>query len=101
MAFVVEHFRCYVAKTSSEGRELFFRGMQVLGTWRACVSVLITQNSRITTTYMPKSAMTISDDGSLVRYKMFSGLALRLNHFDGQKKRCSVLEISVHDIVFM
>ena len=63
----------------------------MLGTWRACVSVLIPQNLRITTTYMPKSAMTISDDGSLVRYKMFSGLALRLNHFDGQKRGAAYL----------
>ena len=49
---------------------------------------------------MPKSAMTMSDDGSLVRYKMFSGLPnFPRKLLEKYRKTGCVLEISVHDIV--
>jgi hypothetical protein len=52
---------------------------------------------------MPKSAMTISDEGSLVRYKMFSGLSImcRVTKGDVNRLGSNVLEISVDDVVIM
>ena len=72
MALVIKHLWRHVAEASSKGHELLFRGMQVLGTARCACKIPFRRTS--STTHMPKSAMTMSDDGSLVRYKMFSGL---------------------------
>jgi hypothetical protein len=44
-------------------------------TWRPCQIKRSFPNRRGKGAYMPKSAMTMSDDGSFVRYKMFSGLS--------------------------
>jgi hypothetical protein len=51
---------------------------------------------------MPKSAMTMSDDGSLVRKRMFSGLSNLTRHTQiaGEWRR-DVLEIPVSDVVIV
>lgn len=55
---------------------------------------------------MPKSAMTISDKGSLVRKRMFSGLGKRDGVFDLRKSeieqiRSNVLEIPMDNMVLV
>jgi hypothetical protein len=49
---------------------------------------------------MPKSAMTMSDDESLVRKRMFSGLSSTTRYIQiaGERKR-DILEIPVDDVV--
>ena len=51
-------------------------------------------------THMPKSAMTRSDDGSLVRKRIFSGLSIATRHTQlaGESSQ-DILEIPVDDVV--
>ena len=76
--FSFKHFWSYIAQTACNGRELLLRGIEVLGTER-WHDMLVRQFSRdhVRGTHMPKSAMTMSDDASLVRKRTFSGLSKR------------------------
>ena len=51
-----------------------------------------------TRAYMPKSAITISECSSFVRYRMFSGLTL-LSDESTREPRDYSLEIAMHDVV--
>jgi len=50
-------------------------------------------------THMPKSAITISDDGSLVQKRMFSGLFTSHELDLAEDRRGNILEIPVDDAV--
>jgi hypothetical protein len=51
-------------------------GIEVLGADRSCdTHVRGVSGDQVNATYMPKSAITISDDGSFVRNRTFSGLS--------------------------
>jgi hypothetical protein len=65
-----------MTQTSCEGCELLPSGIKVLGAGRSCdTHVRGVSGEQVNATYMPKSAITISDDGSFVRKRMFSGLS--------------------------
>ena len=53
--------------------ELLVRGVEMFGTGKVYAQTRI-KWKRITP-YMPKSAITMSESGAFVRYKIFSGLA--------------------------
>src|SRR5487761_276561 len=76
MPFLVQHLWRYITQTACDGRELLLRRIEVFSaaTWH---DMRVRQFSRdhVRGTHMPKSAMTMSDDASLVRKRMFSGLS--------------------------
>jgi hypothetical protein len=74
--FLVKYFWSDITQTSCEGCELLPDGIKVLGAGRSCdAHVRGVSSEQVNATYMPKSAITISDDGSFVRKRMFSGLS--------------------------
>jgi len=76
MPFLVRYFWSDITQTSCEGRELLPSGIKVLGTGRSCdTHVRGVSGEQVNATYVPKSAITISDDGSFVWERMFSGLS--------------------------
>jgi hypothetical protein len=76
MPFLVQYFWSDISQTSCEGCELLPSGIKVLGAGRSCdTRVRGVSGEQVNATYMPKSAITIADDGSFVRKKMFSGLS--------------------------
>jgi len=78
MPFLVHYLWSETSQTSSEGCKLLPSGIEVLGADRSCdTHVRGVSGDQVNATYMPKSAITISDDGSFVRNRMFSGLRTR------------------------
>jgi hypothetical protein len=76
MPFLVHYLWSETSQTSSEGCKLLPSGIEVLGADRSCdTHVRGVSGDQVNATYMPKSAITISDDGSFVRNRMFSGLS--------------------------
>ena len=75
---MVEYLWSNISKTPSEGRKRLPRRFKVFGTAyiRVCETCLQACQPKKVGTHMPKSAMTISDEGSLVRNNMFSGLSM-------------------------
>ena len=103
MPLLVEHLRSYISQTACDRRELLFRGLKVLGAARSNdLRVRHFSREHVKATHMPKSAMTMSDDGSLVRKRMFSGLSIvtRYTQIAGEWRR-DVLEIPVNDVVIV
>ena len=72
MPFLVQFLQSDVSRTSCDGREWFPKAIEVLGTARP--NDAHTSNEKVKARQMPRSAKTISDDGSLGRETMLSSL---------------------------
>src|SRR5712692_8538472 len=73
---MVEYLWSNITETPSEGCQRRPRGLEVFGTVYMGSWDLSREWANQGRTYMPKSAITISDEWSLVRNKMFSGLSV-------------------------
>jgi len=71
---LIQHLGSYISKTSSNGRERFPSGNEVFGTERHMTRMRDVSGEKFQATRIPKSAITISDYGYLVRKGTFSGL---------------------------
>jgi len=106
MPFLVQYFWSDITQTSCEGRELLPSSIKVLGAGRSCdAHVRGVSGEQVNETYMPKSTITISDDGSFVRKRMFSGLSTgrlsdpKTSQRGMKKGENHVLEIPMDDVV--
>lgn len=73
MSLSVEDLRSDVTETSRHRMQLFLRGVEMLGA-ESKKKLSGPPHVKIQGTNIPKSAITISDSESFVRYSMFSGL---------------------------
>jgi len=96
----------YISKTSSNGCVQFPSGIEVFGTERHMTRMRHAFGEKIQAMRIPKSAIMISDYGSLVRKGMSSGLLT--GHGLGirtspkiEEGRGNILEIPVDDAVVM
>jgi len=73
--FLVQFLRSDVSRTSCDGREWLPKAIEVLGTARPNdAHTRYISNEKVKARHMPRSAKTISEDGSLGRETMLSSL---------------------------